>query len=307
MVERATAALKIEDEEAVLPKCGLVMPISEIDGLSEGHWKDVKDILVDALRTAGYTARLVSSSEGASIIQKSIVQNIYSDPLIICDVSAKNPNVMFELGLRLAFDKPTIVVKDDITSYSFDTSPIEHLTYPRDLRYNRISDFKNNLAEKVRATMIHHNNHDSGGGFLKAFGEFTVPKLETKEVGIQEFLLEQVTLLNKKVDALGNRNFEKLEQSDRSISPDKLVMRVFDLNEDELNRLVIDIDKSAHAIKTQKNILTDGSALLSIFGHPGTSLNIGAIQELIEVYQARSDKTASRLRARAIKTKIGTG
>jgi len=32
---------------------------------------------------------------------------------------------MFELGLRLAFDKPAIIVKDDNTSYSFDTAPIE--------------------------------------------------------------------------------------------------------------------------------------------------------------------------------------
>jgi hypothetical protein len=35
--------------------------------------------------------------------------------------------------MRLAFDRPTIIVKDDLTTYSFDTSPIEHLEYPRDL------------------------------------------------------------------------------------------------------------------------------------------------------------------------------
>jgi len=42
--------------------------------------------------------------------------------MIVCDISGRNPNVMFELGLRLAFDKPAIIIKDEITPYSFDTS-----------------------------------------------------------------------------------------------------------------------------------------------------------------------------------------
>jgi hypothetical protein len=64
------------------------------------------------------------------VTQKRIVQNIYDNEMVICDVSAKNPNVMFELGMRLAFDKPAIIIKDDKTNYSFDTAPIEHLEYP---------------------------------------------------------------------------------------------------------------------------------------------------------------------------------
>jgi hypothetical protein len=38
-----------------------------------------------------------------------------SKPDYLCDVSGKNANVMFELGLRLAFDNPTIIIKDDKT------------------------------------------------------------------------------------------------------------------------------------------------------------------------------------------------
>ena len=73
-----------------------------------------------------------------------IIENIYSSDIVICDVSCKNANVMFELGMRLAFDKPTIIIKDDSTGYSFDTSLIEHLEYPRDLRFTSIIKFKEN-------------------------------------------------------------------------------------------------------------------------------------------------------------------
>jgi hypothetical protein len=34
---------------------------------------------------------------------------------------------MFELGMRLAFDKPTVIIKDDKTDYMFDTGIIEHV------------------------------------------------------------------------------------------------------------------------------------------------------------------------------------
>ena len=133
--------------------CGLIMPISALDGYPEQHWIDVREILFDAIRDAGLDPSMVSEAEDVGIIQKRIIHNLYSNPIVVCDVSGKNPNVMFELGLRLAFDKPTIIVKDDKTSYSFDTSPIEHLTYPRDLRFNHITKFKKDLTGKLKGTL----------------------------------------------------------------------------------------------------------------------------------------------------------
>ena len=65
---------------------------------------------------------------------------------------------MFELGMRLAFDKPTIIIIDDKTSYSFDTAIIEHLSYPRDLRYGKINEFKIKLKEKIIATIKKSEN-----------------------------------------------------------------------------------------------------------------------------------------------------
>ncbi len=115
------------------------MPISALDGCSEHHWSEVRGILNDAIREAGFEPRLVSVADDSGVIQKRIVHNLYDDPIVVVDVSGKNANVMLELGMRLAFDKPVIIVKDDATTYSFDTAPIEHLPYPRDLRFTRSS------------------------------------------------------------------------------------------------------------------------------------------------------------------------
>jgi hypothetical protein len=113
-----------------LAVCGIIMPISSIDGCNETHWQDVREIVDEAIQSAGFEPNLVSNAGDVGIIQKRIIQNLYENPIVICDVSGKNQNIMFELGLRLAFDKPTIIIKDDKTTYSFDTSPIEHLEYP---------------------------------------------------------------------------------------------------------------------------------------------------------------------------------
>lgn len=173
-------------------KCGIIMPISTLDGCNEQHWLDVKNILTESIESSGFDANLVSNADDVGIIQKTIIQNIYDNPIIVCDVSGKNPNVMFELGMRLAFDKATIIVKDDKTSYSFDTSPIEHLTYPRDLRFNKIVEFKKELSEKIKATIKKSKEDKDFSTFLKHFGKFTVAKLETTEISKEEFIIEEL-------------------------------------------------------------------------------------------------------------------
>lgn len=182
-------------------RCGLVMPISAIDGIQESHWDEVRAIIKEALIDTPFVVELVSDSNEIGIIQKRIVQNLYDNDIVICDVSAKNPNVMFELGMRLAFDKPAIIIKDDKTNYSFDTSPIEHLQYPRDLHYHAINSFKIKLKDKVKAT-FEASKTPEYTTFLKHFGQFVVAKLDEKKVGKDEYLLAAVSELQQEVRAL---------------------------------------------------------------------------------------------------------
>ncbi len=168
------------------------MPISAMDGCAESHWADVLEIITEAIESAGFEANLVSNADDVGIIHKRIIQNLYDNPIVVCDVSGKNPNVMFELGLRLAFDKPTIIIKDDKTTYSFDTSAIEHLEYPRDLRFSKIVEFKEKLKDKLKATYSKATSDPNYTTFLKHFGEFKVAKLDKKEVSGQEYLLEEM-------------------------------------------------------------------------------------------------------------------
>ena len=173
------------------------MPISSTDGCSAEHWSDVKAIITQAVESVGdpkFSVRLVSDADDIGVIQKRIVQNLYTADVVVCDVSGKNPNVMFELGMRLAFDKPTVIVKDDKTDYSFDTGIIEHVGYPRDLSFHRmVQHFKSVLAEKIFATFKAAKADPEHSTFLKNFGKFHVANLNQDVVPADKLVVEMLS------------------------------------------------------------------------------------------------------------------
>lgn len=190
--------------------CGIIMPLSSIAECTASHWQDVRLILEDSIASAGYVPRVVSFGKEVSIIHERIVKNLYSDEIVVCDVSCKNPNVMFELGLRLAFDKPVIVVKDDLTDYSFDTSPIEHISYPRSLRFAQINQFKDELKSKIEHTVKAKQENPDFSPFLSAFGPLKSAKMDTQEVPSQELILDYLSKISNRID-----NIESSRQYDR--------------------------------------------------------------------------------------------
>lgn len=201
-------AKKPEDAEKAPLTCGLVMPISAMDGCSAEHWIEVKNIISDAVESIEeitFVPRLVSDQDDVGVIQKRIVQNIYSSDIVICDVSCKNANVMFELGMRLAFDKPTILIKDDKTDFSFDTGVIEHLLYPRDLRFSRIVTFKKSLADKVVATYRASKDDPNHSTFLKNFGSFKVASVDQTVGTPDQVMLDMMQDLSREVARMGRR------------------------------------------------------------------------------------------------------
>ncbi|MET3626043.1 hypothetical protein [Burkholderia sp. 572] len=188
-------------------QCGIVMPIAAMDGVTADHWAEVKTIIIEAMNTLDsprFSTALVSDADDVGVIQKRIVQGVYASDVVVCDVSGKNPNVMFELGMRLAFDKPTVIIKDDKTDYMFDTGVIEHLTYPRDLRFARIVDFKQLLAKKVLATYQASQRDPEHSTFLKNFGTFKVAHLSEKEASAEQVILESLAELQREVRVLRN-------------------------------------------------------------------------------------------------------
>jgi hypothetical protein len=192
-------------------KCGIIMPIASMGDYSESHWQDIKSIIIEATQQiSGYKFKteIVSNSDGEiNIIHKNIITNIYNSDIVVCDISGRNPNVLFELGMRLTFDKPTVIIKDDETPYIFDTSSIETLTYPKDLRFNKIVNFKENLANRIKLTYEKSIEDSDYSPFLGHFGEFKVPVLNVTAVTEpQQIILDEISTLRAEIRSLRNES-----------------------------------------------------------------------------------------------------
>lgn len=131
----AKADEKTKMDNAKPKTCFVMMPISDADGYPEGHFNEVyAELIQPAVTEAGYECVLATSTGSAHMIQLEVVTKIATAPLCICDLSTNNPNVLFEYGLRQAFDLPTVLIKDNKTRRIFDLSGFRDIEYDHTLR-----------------------------------------------------------------------------------------------------------------------------------------------------------------------------
>ncbi|MFV0327690.1 MAG: hypothetical protein ACK5LF_25515 [Bacteroides xylanisolvens] len=236
------------DNNANVPskkKCGIIMPIADTVGYPPNHWQDVLNILCEAVNKTDFEAKLVSDDTAIGLIHDRIVTNIYNNDIVICDVSSKNPNVMFELGMRLAFDKPTIIIKDEKTEYAFDTSGIEHIQYPISLRYHSIAEFQAKLIKSIIGTYEKSSADPNYSPFLKSFGRSLIPaSIEKTEISESKYIIEVIDQLRKEMYLLrkgGNRYFDnfshKTSDDNYSLDNQKIYIRTELDNDENLNRI----------------------------------------------------------------------
>ncbi|ELA7567509.1 hypothetical protein Q8E16_000287 [Vibrio alginolyticus] len=186
---------------------GVAIPMSASPECTEDHWAEVFAIIQSAFDDDDrYTVKIVSKSNEMAVIQDAIVNNLYHNDIVICDVSCGNPNVMFELGMRLAFDKPTIVIKDHETPYTFDTAPIRHIEYPRSLHYQSILDFKKKLNLAANELVNPKTEKGDKRTFLSNFGNLTAAKVHDKEIPEGQFIIQSLEGLISKIERLERRS-----------------------------------------------------------------------------------------------------
>jgi hypothetical protein len=99
----------------------VILPFSEkTPAWAKGFFSEVLNSLITPAGVeAGFkvdTAR----REGSDVIQATIVNELLNADLVIADLTEHNPNVLFELGLRMAFEKPVALIRAEGTAPIFD-------------------------------------------------------------------------------------------------------------------------------------------------------------------------------------------
>lgn len=88
-------------------KCFVIMPISDSEDYTSGHFGRVYEhIIKPACELAGFKPIRADDIMTTNYIALDIIKNIIESEMAICDLSSRNPNVLYELGIRQAFNLP---------------------------------------------------------------------------------------------------------------------------------------------------------------------------------------------------------
>jgi len=134
---------KSPQESEVIPAktktCFVMMPIADHPDYEPAHFNRVYQYLIKpACIKAGYQPIRADDNKASNMIMFDILKKIVECDMAICDLSSRNANVFYELGLRQAFNKKTILITDNRLPAPFDISAFRYVSYSHSLRVDTV-------------------------------------------------------------------------------------------------------------------------------------------------------------------------
>ena len=103
------------------------------------------------------------------MIQSTIVNDLLKADLVVADLTEHNPNVLFELGMRMREDKPVALIKARGTGRIFDVdNMLRVVEYDPNLWGSTVLVDRPNVTDHIRATW---QNRDSGISYMKLLNQ----------------------------------------------------------------------------------------------------------------------------------------
>lgn len=153
MSEQNVKQSKSDSEVQNNKKCFIIMPISTPEGYTENHFKQVYEtIIAPAVVKAGYEPYRVDDDRICDSIIDKILRNLVECEMAVCDLSSRNPNVMYELGIRQAYGKKVVLIQDEKSQPIFDVSAINTVFYNSRRIYEDVIASQNNISEAIIST-----------------------------------------------------------------------------------------------------------------------------------------------------------
>lgn len=203
-------------------KCFVIMPISDQGDYPKGHFTKVYEhILKPAIEEAGYEAYRVDENNICDSIIEKIFKALQECPMALCDLSNRNPNVLYELGIRQAYDKPVVLVQDEKTGCIFDVSGINTI------RYNSARVYEEVIADRKRITeAIVSTKEGKQKSIIKVVGirNAKIEKVSVSEEDKMEDLLNSLVEDVKDLKRNMLRSYNKVENCNVSIVDDSYKM-----------------------------------------------------------------------------------
>jgi hypothetical protein len=204
-------------ENAKQKECFIIMPISDVDGYPKGHFGHVyEDIISPSCEMAGYQAVRADEVKATNLIHLDILKNLIDAPIVICDLSSRNPNVLFELGIRQAFDKPVVLIQEAGTPKIFDIAPLRYLEYSKEMKYHDVLQIQKELKDAIEATAAADGEKGNVNSIVKLLALSNPAKIPDLKGNKEEFAFGMLQAEMREV-----RKLMEMTLHERSRSPQR--------------------------------------------------------------------------------------
>lgn len=183
------AVTKPNNDEADKEICFVIMPF--------GGWFDkyYEDIYCPAIVAAGMSPRRADDLYRPSNIVQDIWTYTKKAKMILADLSNKNPNVFYELGLAHALAKPAILITQTIDDIPFDLRSLRIIDYDKNLP-NWGETLGESIEKAIKET-VESPNETIPTAFLETTG-VSKTKVSKEELELLE-LRQEMENLKKEV------------------------------------------------------------------------------------------------------------
>ncbi len=148
--------------------CFVIMPFSGTKSCNDNEWEEVFNYIIKpAVEETGYDYRCERNNQNVGNIIKNIIVNLNSAEIVIADLTDRNANVFYELGVRHTLNFPTILITQNIQDVPFDLQSYKCLEY--DQTPSGVAKFRFNIKnafteiEKAKRKI----NYSPVGDFLQ--------------------------------------------------------------------------------------------------------------------------------------------
>lgn len=131
--------------------CFVIAPIGDPDSETRKRSDQVlKHVIRPAVVTCGYKAIRADEIDKPGLITSQVIQHVVNDPLVVADLTERNPNVFYELAIRHALRKPLVQIIRKGDAIPFDVAGTRTI-YVDHKDLDSVEAAKNEIIDQVRS------------------------------------------------------------------------------------------------------------------------------------------------------------
>ena len=151
------------------------MPFSTTNTCTSDHWIDIfENLIKPAVEKSGFNYECSRADLVIGNIIKNILDRLNKSDVVIADLTDRNPNVFYELGVRHALRNATILISQNIDDIPFDLRQFATVHYDWKTKVGQ-----NNFKVQIKKVLSEIENEPDGPNVISPVREYL--QIETND------------------------------------------------------------------------------------------------------------------------------